>query len=86
LFIGEGNSDGTGDGVMVFNDVEALARTYCERGTSVDFQEYNGLDHDQAVAPFVAGALSFLTTVFFGLPPTNNCSSIGTGGSLAPLG
>ncbi|MGC8628140.1 MAG: lipase family protein, partial [Acidimicrobiales bacterium] len=37
LFIGEGNSDGTGDGVMVFKDVEALARTYCERGTSVDF-------------------------------------------------
>jgi len=86
LFIGEGNSDGTGDGIMVFKDVQALAHTYCQRGTSVDFQEYKGLDHDQAVAPFVAGALSFLATVFFGLPPTNNCSSIGPGGSLAPLG
>ena len=86
LFIGEGNSDGTGDGVMVFKDVEALAHAYCQRGVSVLFQEYKGRDHDQAVPLFVAGALSFLGKTFLGLPPANNCSSIGPGGSLAPLG
>jgi hypothetical protein len=85
LFIGEGNSDGTGDGIMVFKDVEALAHTYCQRGVSVLFQGYKGRDHNQAARLFVAGALGFLGKAFLGLPPANNCSSIGPGGSLAPL-
>ncbi len=32
LFIGVGDADGTGDGVMVTKDDEALAHTYCQRG------------------------------------------------------
>ena len=61
LFLANGNSDGTGDGVMVAKDVQALAHTYCQRGVSVQFHEYKGLDHGQSFAPFSAGALAFLT-------------------------
>ena len=85
LFIGVGNQDGTGDGVMVANDVEALAHTYCQRGVSVQFSEYSGQDHDNAAIPFEAGALTFLTDRLSGLPVQNGCSSIAAGNSLAPL-
>ena len=61
LFLANGNSDGAGDGVMVAKDVEALAHTYCQRGVSVQFHEYKGLDHGQSFATFSAGALAFLT-------------------------
>jgi hypothetical protein len=85
LFIGVGDQDGTGDGVMVTNDDEALAHTYCQRGVSVQFNTYSGQDHDNAATPFEAGALSFLTARLGGAPVPNGCSSIGTGNSLAPV-
>jgi hypothetical protein len=85
LFIGVGNQDGTGDGVMVANDDEALAHTYCQRGVSVQFNVYSGQDHDNAAIPFEAGALSFLNARLAGLPVPNGCSSIGAGNSLAPV-
>ncbi len=85
LFIGVGNQDGTGDGVMVANDDEALAHTYCQRGVSVQFNEYSGQDHDNAAIPFEAGALTFLTARLGGVPVPDGCSSIGTGNSLAPV-
>ncbi|HEY6522893.1 MAG TPA: lipase family protein, partial [Solirubrobacteraceae bacterium] len=85
LFIGVGNQDGTGDGVMIADDDEALAHTYCERGVSVQFNTYSGQDHDNAAIPFEAGALSFLTTRLTGAPVPNGCSSIGAGNSLAPV-
>jgi hypothetical protein len=84
LFIGVGNADGTGDGVMVANDVEALAYTYCQRGVSVQFNEYQGDDHDNAAVPFEAGALNFLNERLNGLPVSDGCSSISPGNSLAP--
>ena len=85
LFLANGNSDGTGDGVMVAKDVEALAHTYCQRGVSVQFHEYKGLDHGQSFAPFSAGALAFLTARLHGRPVADGCSSIGPGNSLAPI-
>ena len=85
LFLANGNSDGTGDGVMVAKDVEALAHTYCQRGVSVQFHEYKGLDHGQSFAPFSAGALAFLTACLHGRPVADGCSSIGPGNSLAPI-
>jgi Secretory lipase len=85
LFIGVGNQDGTGDGVMIANDDEALAHTYCQRGVAVQFNVYSGQDHDNAAVPFEAGALGFLTARLSGLPVPNGCSSIGTGNSLAPV-
>ncbi|HTU95937.1 MAG TPA: lipase family protein [Solirubrobacteraceae bacterium] len=83
LFIGVGNQDGTGDGVMIADDDEALAHTYCQRGVSVQFNVYSGQDHDNAAVPFEAGAQQFLAQRLNGLPVTDGCSSIGTGNSLA---
>jgi hypothetical protein len=85
LFMGVGNSDGTGDGVMVAADVEALAHEYCQQGVPVEFTEYQNLDHEEAIAPFESGALAFLQARFSGSAPVNGCGSIGAGNSLAPL-
>jgi hypothetical protein len=85
LLMAVGNADGTGDGVMVADDVEALAHTYCQRGVSVQFSEYSGQDHDNAAIPFEVAALSFLNVRLAGLPVADGCSSIGAGNSLEPL-
>jgi len=85
LFMGVGDFDGTGDGVMVTKDDEALAHTYCKRGVSVDFNIYTGDDHGHAAVPFEQGAASFLSARLNGKPVPDNCSSVGVGNSLAPL-
>ncbi len=85
MFLAVGNADGTGDGVMVAGDVEALAHLYCERGVPVQFDEYNGLSHVLAAVPFEATALSLITAWLAGAPTPDNCTTIGTGNSLAPL-
>ncbi len=85
LFMGVGDADGTGDGVMVTKDDEALAHIYCQRGVSVEFNVYKGDDHDSAAVPFEVGALSFLTERLNGMAVKNGCSSIGAGNSLTPL-
>jgi Secretory lipase len=84
LLMGVGNADGTGDGVMIAKDVEALAHTYCERGISVEFNEYSGDDHTQAAVPFEVAAQSFLNSLLSGQSVSNGCSSIAAGNSLTP--
>jgi hypothetical protein len=85
LFVGVGNADGTGDGVMVSKDVEALAHTYCKRGVSVQFNEYKGDDHTNAAIKFEPAAVTFVTQRLAGIAVMNGCSSIGVGNSLAPI-
>jgi hypothetical protein len=85
MFMGVGNADGTGDGVMVAEDDEALAHTYCQRGVSVQFNVYTGDDHTHAAVPFEVGALNFLNQRLSGQAVPNGCSSVGAGNSLAPL-
>lgn len=85
LFMAVGNADGTGDDVMVAADVEALAHEYCTEGVPVTFSEYNGADHEEAIAPFESSALAFLENLFAGGPAPNGCASIGAGNSLALL-
>jgi len=85
LLMAVGNQDGTGDGIMVAGDVEALAHQYCQEGVPVTFIEYGGLDHTEASIPFEASALAFLETRFAGLASVNDCALIGAGNSLAPL-
>ena len=84
LFIGVGNADGTGDGVMVARDDQALAYTYCQRGVSVAFSEYQGDNHDNAAVPFESDALRFLNATMNGQAVSNGCGSIGPGNSIAP--
>jgi hypothetical protein len=85
LLFGVGDSDGTGDGIMIDGDVEALAHEYCQRGVPVTFSVYAGLPHSDAAVPFEAQALTFLEGQFNGLAAPDGCSSIGVGNSLAPL-
>jgi hypothetical protein len=85
VLLGVGNADGTGDGIMVAGDVQALAHEYCQRGVPVTFDQYAGLQHTPAAVPFEAHALSFLEALFAGLPPANGCASIGPGNPLTPL-
>jgi secretory lipase len=85
LLFGVGDSDGTGDGIMIDGDVEALAHEYCQRGVPVTFTVYPRLPHSDAAVPFEAQALAFLEGQFNGAPAPNGCASIGQGNSLAPL-
>jgi acetyl esterase/lipase len=85
LFIGNGDSDGIGDGVMIAADVEALAHAYCQRGVPVEFQKYTGLDHAEAIPTFFVEGIAFVTNRLAGGAVHNGCSSIPVGTSLAPL-
>jgi hypothetical protein len=85
LLIGVGQSDSTGDGVMVTKDVQELAYTYCHRGVPVEFHIYKGLDHTQAGAPFLEQAQLFVTQRFEDLPVQNGCDEVRPGNSIAPV-
>jgi hypothetical protein len=85
LLMGVGDADGTGDGVMVTKDVEALAHTYCQRGLSVELHVYNGDDHTNAAVGFLPTAGAWLTERLDGLPVQNGCGSITAGNALTPV-
>jgi Secretory lipase len=85
LYMAVGNSDGTGDTVMIAADVEGLAHVYCQRGVSVEFQEYQHMAHGEAGAHFFPIATEWLTQRFNGVPASDGCGSIGPGNSLALL-
>ncbi len=85
LFMGVGNTDGVGDDVMVAADDEALAHSYCQRGVSVQFSEYNHDNHGNAALAFYPAAYLFIEERLDGIPATNGCSSIAAGNSLTQL-
>jgi hypothetical protein len=85
MLIGVGDSDGTGDTVMVTKDVEALAHTFCSRGVPVQLHVYKGLSHTYAAIPFEFEAYKFLTQREEGQPVANRCRSVPAGNSLAPV-
>jgi hypothetical protein len=85
LLMGVGDADGTGDGVMVTKDVEALAHTYCQRGLSVELHVYDGDDHTDAAVAFLPTAAVWLNERLTGVAATNGCSSIPAGNALTPV-
>ncbi len=85
LFMAVGNADGTGDGIMVVADVEALAHEYCGQGVGVQLAVYQGDDHQEAAVQFEPAAVTFLEARFAGVPFESGCSSIPAGDSIAPL-
>jgi hypothetical protein len=98
LFIAQGNGGeaegtpgnkpgiGPGDGVMIAGDVRTLAREYCSRGVTVQYNEYQGLSHVAAAVQWLPEAASWLTNRFAGFfAPPSNCGSIPAGNSLAPI-
>jgi Secretory lipase len=98
MFIGQGNGGelegtsgeqegiGPGDGVMIAGDVRSLAREYCSRGVSVQYEEYEHLSHVPSAAVWLPQADAWLAARFAGLPAPQNCSSIAPGNSLTPVG
>ncbi len=80
-----GNADGTGDGVMVANDDEALAHEYCSQGVPVDFTVATGQSHTDAAIPFEAAALPYLDGLLAGGTAPSSCSTVTKGNSIAPL-
>jgi hypothetical protein len=84
LFMGVGDIDGFGDGVMRTGDVETLAREYCRQGVAVEFRRY-GAGHEAAGIYFDPQTLAFFQGRFNGLPFKGNCGAIPRGDSLAPL-
>jgi hypothetical protein len=84
LFMGVGNADGTGDGIMIYKDVQALAHSYCQRGVSVQLSVYQGDDHTQAAVAFLPAASLFLNERLNGMSTANGCSSIPAGNALTP--
>lgn len=85
MFIGSGNNDGIGDGVMISADIEALAHRYCRNGVPVRYTRYAGQDHIVAIPGFEAEAVEFLQARFNGLPMISSCDTIGPGYGLEPL-
>ena len=85
LFMAVGDADGTGDGIMVVADVEALAYEYCGQGVGVQLAVYQGADHEEAAVAFEPAAISFLEARFAGAPFVSGCASIPAGDSIAPL-
>ncbi|TWH24171.1 secretory lipase [Rhodococcus rhodochrous J45] len=84
VLLAVGNVDGTGDSVMIADDVEGLAREYCDRGVAVSYDEYAGRNHADAFFPFQAQATQFLTERFAGLAPGSDCDAVGPGNDLTP--
>nr|WP_296774233.1 lipase family protein [Rhodococcus sp. (in: high G+C Gram-positive bacteria)] len=84
ILLGVGDSDGTGDTVMVTADVEGLAHEYCGRGVAVTYAQYNGQSHSDAFIPFQAQSAQFLNDRFNGAAPMSNCAVVGPGNDLSP--
>jgi len=94
MFVGQGaNGDlewtpgnkpgiGDGDGVMIAGDVRTLARTYCEQGTAVQYEQYDLLSHITSVPIWLYNAIAWINDRFAGLPAPQNCSSIAPGNPL----
>ena len=97
LFIGQGaNGDlewtpgdtpgiGAGDGVMVAGEVRTLARTYCARGTTAYYEQYEALSHITSVGIWLVKAIDWVKDRFARQPAPENCSSIPPGNSLDPI-
>lgn len=75
LFLGVGNADGKGDGVMSAADVRALAAHYCRLGAPVDYEEYRGAQHQFAGVFFEPETAAFFQARFAGLPYVDNCGT-----------
>ena len=85
MLLGIGQSDQTGDGVMITADVRSLAAEYCSRGVRVDYIRYAGLSHGTAYPVFETDASRFLADRFAGRPTRVDCQAAGTTTDLGPI-
>jgi hypothetical protein len=97
LFIGQGAGGelegtpgdkpgiGPGDGVMIAGDVRSLAREYCSRGVTVQYEQYEDLSHVPSAVEWLPEAYSWLAARFLGVPAPQDCGEIAPGNSLQPI-
>lgn len=76
---------GPGDGVMIAGDVRSLAREYCARGVTLQYEEYEQLGHIAGALRWLPEAYGWLDERFLGEPAPQNCSEIAPGNSLQPI-
>ncbi|GAB2653855.1 lipase family protein [Gordonia jinhuaensis] len=84
MFLGVGNVDGTGDGIMIDGDVQGLATRYCREGVQTQYKSYPKLSHFDAFLPWAPDAEKFLADRF-AHRPAKYCTNIPTGNTLGPL-
>ncbi|MGV9859039.1 lipase family protein [Gordonia sp. NPDC003425] len=84
MFLGVGNVDGIGDGIMIDGDVQGLATRYCREGVPTQYKTYPKLSHFEAFLPWAPDAEAFLADRFAGRSATY-CSGIPTGNRLGPI-
>lgn len=95
MYIGHGtggNVDGTpqygtygnGDGISPAGDARTLARTYCDKGASIKYEEYT-TPHLSAAGSWLQVAYPWVVDRFDGVKAPTSCGSIAAGNSLAPL-
>jgi hypothetical protein len=77
---------GPGDGVMIAGDVRTLARDYCARGVSVDYDEYDLLDHIGTAVPWTTTTVPWLAARFAGVTAPADCGQIAPGNPVLPIG
>jgi Secretory lipase len=97
LFIGQGAGGelegtpgdkpgiGPGDGVMIAGDVRSLAREYCSRGVTLQYEQYEDLSHVPSALAWLPEAYSWLTERFLGMSAPQNCAQIAPGNPLEPI-
>ncbi|MFI1912805.1 hypothetical protein [Nocardia sp. NPDC020380] len=61
---------------MIVNDVRGLAADYCRRGIPVQYREFAGLDHSEAILPFAAAAFGFTSDLFAGRAAAGDCATL----------
>ncbi|WP_433613506.1 lipase family protein [Prescottella agglutinans] len=76
---------GPGDGIMVADDVRALANRYCDAGLAIQYDEYNTLSHVPGALLWLPGALSWLNDRMIGIPAPSNCGHFPPGNPLGPV-
>jgi hypothetical protein len=85
LFIGQGANGelegtpgnkpgiGAGDGVMIAGDVRTLARSYCAKGTTVWYEQYDDFSHISTLPIWVPNAIAWIKQRFAGQTAPQNC-------------
>jgi hypothetical protein len=87
LFIGQGSNGelegtpgkkagiGTGDGVMIAGDVRTLARSYCARGTTVWYEQYDEHSHITSLllGPWLPHSIDWIKQRFEDQPAPQHC-------------
>lgn len=76
MLLAVGQSDATGDQVMVTADVQGLAYDYCSRDVPVDYIRYPGDNHGAAYIPFQRDAALFLHQHFNGTSGPSGCADL----------